>query len=479
MTDSAALTDALRDYQTAIQALSPSAPALHQTILTALAQRDSIQAILDNAPSVPAAQLTWLDTLDDKLKSHSTLIATILDLEKWRSLLNISDSAWWWHFEPPALFPWMEKPHPWLNHFDWLWKFLSLFALAFSIAVTLSTLTRIVDEGVDTTGIFPVVVQAILIVISGTTTLTVVAGTATLTGLGKRIMESLMSKWRIPRHLWQEFGLLVSLIVLVVVVVIHESYLPVTAEILNTQGIQAHRARQFESARQSFRQAIALRPDFMDAHYNLGVLYEDLQATEAAVSEYQLVVQSDFQELPLLTQLRAHNNLGRLYIIEGDYREAWVPLERGLGLVTEEAVLDDPKVLYEQYNLLKNLGWVRVEQEHYSDAELYLPEALDLARDIEAAIANDPDLQAELGLQKRPAAASCLYAQVLDGTGESAEAEDYWKECLSLGRRSNVDEAQWMAIARERLTSENSIPEASTPEASVPDASTHEDQAEG
>lgn len=442
VTDSAPLADALRDYGAAIHALAPSNPDLHQAVLTALTQRDAIQAILSDAAFVPAAQLTWLDDLDESLKSHKTLIVKTIDQGKWRSLLHIPDSSWWWHFEPPALFPWLEKPHPWLERFDWLWKLLSLFALTFAFTVVLDTLNRVAGEGLNTEGMFPVVVQVIL---------TILGGTAALTQRGQNMLESIMARLRIPRHYWQEFGLVVSLVVLVIVVAIHEIQLPNVSRNLYVQGIEAHKAGRFDSARQLFQQAIALQPDFVEAHYNLGVLYEDLQETDAAVSEYQLVVKSDFQELPLLIQLRAHNNLGRLYLIQKDYRAAWIPLERALGLVKEED-LNDPEMLYENYNLLKNLGWVRVEEGYFVDADQYLQEALDLAGQVEQAIATDPFAAEKLGLVSRPAAAACLYAQTLDGLRSPDDAASYWTECLSYGRRSNVDEARWMAIARQRLT---------------------------
>ncbi|MEM9447749.1 MAG: tetratricopeptide repeat protein [Cyanobacteria bacterium P01_E01_bin.6] len=450
MTDSTDLTTALQTYDTALHALTPDAADLDQRMLTALTQRDAIQSILNKAASVSAAHLTHLDALDTILKSHKNRIVTTIDQGKWRSLLHIPDSSWWWHFEPPALVPWLEKPHPWLDRFDWLWKLLSLFALTFSFTVVLDTLSRVSGEGLNTNGMFPVVVQVIL---------TILGGTAALTTQGQALLESAMTRLRIPKHYWQELSLVVSVVVLVIVVTIHEVHLPNMARTLYVQGIDAHTVGQFDTARQLFQQAIALQPDFMEAHYNLGTLYEDLQETDEAVSEYQLVVKSDVQELPLLTQLRAHNNLGRLYLIQGDYRAAWVPLERGLALVRGQDV-SDPTVRYEHYNLLKNLGWVRVEEAHYIDAELYLPEALEIAQEIEGAIALDDDLKETLGLKKRPVAASCLYAQVLDGMEEPDQAESYWKECLSVGRRSNVDEAQWMAIARERLTRDDAVGDA-------------------
>jgi len=441
VTKSDALTDALHEYDAAIRALARRAPNLQEVILTALTQRDAVQAQLDEAAFVSADKLTRLDTLDAGLKSHKALIVTTIDQEKWRSLLHIPDSSWWWHFEPQALVPWLEKPHPWLEKFDWLWKLLSLFALTFSVTVVLDTLNRVAGEGLNTRGMFPVVLQVIL---------TILGGTAALTEQGQKALESVMTRLRIPRHYWQEFSLVVSVLVLMIVVAVHEYHLPNVARNRYTQGIEAHATGQFNSARQLFQQAIALQPDFVEAHYDLGVLYEDLQETAAAVSEYQLVVQSDFQELPLLTQLRAHNNLGRIYIIQEDYRAAWIPLERGLGLIME-ADLADLEVGFENYNLLKNLGWVRVEEGHFTDADLYLQEALDVAVEIEEAITTDEVIAKQLELSTRPAAASCLYAQVLEGLEQPEQAKFFWTDCLRYGRRSNVDEAGWMAMARERL----------------------------
>lgn len=56
---------------------------------------------------------------------------------------------------------------------------------------------------------------------------------------------------------------------------------------------------------QFYKKAIALQPDVAEAHYNLGVLHEDLQQLDAAIEQYQIVVQSDLTRLNLLTRLPA------------------------------------------------------------------------------------------------------------------------------------------------------------------------------
>ena len=134
---------------------------------------------------------------------------------------------------------------------------------------------------------------------------------------------------------------------------------PRVAQELHRQGLETHYEQNHaDSALQYYEKAIALQPDFAEAHYNLGVLREELQQLDQAAAEYQIVVQSDFNDLKLLTKLRAHNNLGQLYILQKQYRAAWTPLEQALSFVstTDPAQFQDPldpdatwdEILYEK-----------------------------------------------------------------------------------------------------------------------------------
>lgn len=419
------LQDALQRYELALDALEKAKGgeglAQQKDVLTALAARDAVQHWVEETPSILAEQLLQLSQLDDRLSSQKTIIVQAVDLEYWRSLLNPSESAWWWRLEPPALFPFLEKQYLWLDRLDWLWTLASLFFLTFAVTVVFETLNRVVGEGLNTPGLFPVAVQVVL---------TLAGGSAALTENGRKGLRSLMTRLRIPPHFWQEFSAIATLVVLVIVVGIHQVYLPQLATNRYQDGIAHYQFGRLDSALQAYQQSLALRPDFVAAHYSLGIIYEDRQQMDAAIAEYQRVVSQNPDVLDKLTWLRAHNNLGRLYILDGAYRAAWAPLERALNSITEND-LTNPEIGAERYNVLKNLGWMWLEQGQFAEADEFLAQA----------IAQDP----------QHSAAHCLKAQALEGLEQKAAAIAAWANCLRGKRYFKAEEAEWAATARVRL----------------------------
>lgn len=436
MNDLLPLLKTLRAYGLALDALDdwPVPPVVdaseqthwHQEALQVLLQRDAMQQHLETGIWIPAERLITLQQLDQRLRAHRLSLVRVLDLEQWRSLRNPPEQYWWWYLEPPALFPWLETRHPWLERLDWLWTFLSLFALTFAITIVLDTLNRVVGEGLNTAGMLPVVIQILL---------TLAGGAAALTAQGRTFIKTMMGHLRIPKPYWAEMSALVSGLVLILVASIFQFYIPYLANQRHDAGQMFFEAGQFDSALQAYQQAIALQPDFVEAHYSLGVLQEDLQRPEAAIAEYQIVTRSDPGPVNKLIWLRAHNNLGRLYLLQGDYRLAWVPLERAYSAL-QERDRQSPEMQVEEYNLLKNLGWTWLGQGRWIEADEYLQQAI--------------------ALNPQRSVAYCLQAQALEGLEQSpAEVTPVWEHCLSGDHRQiQPEEAEWAALARERLTQE-------------------------
>lgn len=438
------LLKAIQQYNTALELLRqgdrPHLPSLQQRALEVLLARDAVQVMLKQAESVSAALLLGIETQDQWLKHHKNQITAHLDLAAWRESHSPTQTSWWWYLEPPARFPWLEQRCTWLDRFDWLLTFLSLVALTFSFTVVLDTFNRVSGAGLDTTGLLPVIVQVLL---------TLAGGAAALTHQGRQWLETVMSRLRIPKHWWAELSLVVALVVTLTVVGIHELYLPQLAIARQQQGIAAHNNNQFDSALTAYQQAIALRPDFTEVHYYLGSLYEDLQREEEAIAEYQFVVNSDFELDPnqfadkvyldrLLVQLRAYNNLGRLYVLQGSDRKAWIPLERGLSLVQADLAQSNPDIAREYYNLLKNMAWVRVLQQRYLEAETLADEAI------------------EQDQQRAPA--YCLKAQALDAQKQDAAALPIWESCVQYADGSNPDEDRWVGMAYDAFNRQEATP---------------------
>ncbi|MEB3831935.1 serine/threonine protein kinase [Phormidium sp. CCY1219] len=195
---------------------------------------------------------------------------------------------------------------------------------------------------------------------------------------------------------------------------------PQVAIALNRGGIAQYRNSDFTRSQQFFRLAIALQPDFPDAHYNLGSVCEDLQDIPCARQHYW---QAAVGKLDI-----GYNNLARLEILDQNYSAAVILLREGLRWNTQTR---------SKYSLLKNLGWALLGLEALEEAEVRLEEAL--------------ALDGERG------AAHCLLAQVLDAQGKTA-AESAWHNCLKKANENNPDEKRWQKMAAEHLIGKGNEP---------------------
>jgi Flp pilus assembly protein TadD len=189
--------------------------------------------------------------------------------------------------------------------------------------------------------------------------------------------------------------------------------LPSIARTYNNQGYQHREAGQLTSALYDLRRAISLNPDYPEAHYNLGLLYEDLLDTNSAQAEYQVAAQGGLDA--------AYNNLARIYILQGKPSEAVSLLLSGLDRAQDTTV---------RYTMLKNLGWARLEQERCDEAIVALREAVNLIPE--------------------PAAAHCLLAQALESQNDVEGAASEWETCLKYANsRESAEEDGWIGQARQ------------------------------
>ena len=161
---------------------------------------------------------------------------------------------------------------------------------------------------------------------------------------------------------------------------------------LNDCGIDNYLAKKYQLARFYFQCALLLKPNYKKAHYNLGATYEKLQQVEKAWTEYYIA--------DGLSQ--AYNNLARIYIKDEQYSKAIGLLEKAFQKPKAET---DPVL---RYALLKNMGWVLLEQQRYSEAETYLREAIEL--------------------MNTRAIAYKLLARLLEAKGDREAARDMWQK---------------------------------------------------
>jgi tetratricopeptide (TPR) repeat protein len=203
--------------------------------------------------------------------------------------------------------------------------------------------------------------------------------------------------------------------------------LPAFARYYNERGagFQYREQPDLSRARESYQQAVRLRPGYAQAHYNLATVQEDLDP-EKAIAEYLLAIRYDSHMYP------AYNNLARLYLLRGtddDYESALNLLSKAGDLAPQE----DENV---QYSLNKNLGWANYALKHYATAEIYLRKAISLHG------------------QESGAAAHCLLAYVLKEQGKPGVADECF-DCVRLAPGENDVEARWVSDARECLEKED------------------------
>jgi len=190
--------------------------------------------------------------------------------------------------------------------------------------------------------------------------------------------------------------------------------LPAIALFLNNRGLENFLNNRLTVAENYYNLAIKINPHSDSAYYNLGSMYEDRQDFEQAVTAYKMAIRAE--------NPAAYNNLGRLYILQKKYDAAASLLFQALQLNPDNAI---------KYSILKNLGWARLKQARYEEAESYLLDAIERNSD--------------------RASAYCLQAQVLEAKKQAKKSIEYWEDCLRHASKYNPDEAEWIAIAQQKL----------------------------
>ncbi|WP_299411227.1 tetratricopeptide repeat protein [Acaryochloris sp. IP29b_bin.148] len=408
----------------------PQAKFKPEEILNLLTCRDQIQVFMAERTVLSCQQLLQLADLDCYLKKYEVLIATHLDLAAWQQLMNPPQTSWWWFLKAP-------EPRHWWNEYDWLFNTGTLIVLTISASLITDTATRLFSGGID---------LGSTLVISGQSLLALLAGGGALTQAGRKAYERILGRLRINKRYWQEASFTFALILVLCLLGIH-SALPGFAETANVNGVVHYQNGKLDSARKDFNRAIALKPDFPEAHFNLARVYEDLQQMEEAKAEYQLVVtQKELVDCnaanakhcdDLMIWLQAHNNLAELDILDEEYGEAAPLLQAGLRKLEQQEKMETPETKQLQYNLLKNLGWARLNQEFFSEAETYLQKA---AR-----------------MEPQAPDSFCMLAKLSEAKGEKQKALPDWKKCLTKAQQNPMmletqpEVNQWAALAQERL----------------------------
>ena len=133
---------------------------------------------------------------------------------------------------------------------------------------------------------------------------------------------------------------------------------PDYAEAHYNLGLLLADSQKYEEAEKEYREAIGIKPDYAEAHYNLGLLLTDLKRYDEAEEEYReaIRIKPDYAE--------AHYNLGLLLTDLKRYDEA----EEKYG----EAIRIKPDYAEAHYNL----GFLLADSQKYDEAEEEYREAI-------------------------------------------------------------------------------------------------------
>jgi tetratricopeptide (TPR) repeat protein len=198
--------------------------------------------------------------------------------------------------------------------------------------------------------------------------------------------------------------------------------LPGISRSYTQKGLEQFRSGDRKNAESNYQWAIRLDANNPKAHLYLGILYEEAQQLDQAHQQYEIAARQD--------EFMAINNLARLYILKNQNREAD-------GLLMNALKLEHKLDLVTKYAILKNLGWVKLQEGDYGSAGNYLEKAI--------ALKHSANLDANI------AAPHCLLAQVYEGLKDLQEAQTEWENCLALADSSNPDENKWLIIAQQKV----------------------------
>ncbi|MDJ0595973.1 MAG: tetratricopeptide repeat protein, partial [Pleurocapsa sp. MO_226.B13] len=316
-----------------------------------------------------------------------------------------NQEAWWWFWEK-------EVPQP---NSDWVGRVISISCWTISLSLFGDITPRFLTGRPDWFGTLAVSIQSVFALLTGGSLLTQ-EGRKALTNIIHRIFH---------RRSWDRAGVFSSFALMLLLIGFRTS-LPQFARLYNHWGWQNYEQGKLLSAESDLQRAIALNPEYSEAHSNLGLIYEDLQDFKQARKQYEIAFKQKY--------LPAWNNIAHLYILEEKYSEAeqlLLRLEHGY-----EEMDNQTKSAF-----WKNLGWVKWEQKNYQEAKDYLEQAIALKADSE-----------------QWAAPHCLLAQVLEQLNERTTALDQWEICLREHSIYDPNELEWGAIAAERLAPQKSQP---------------------
>ncbi|MBE9053912.1 protein kinase [Nostocales cyanobacterium LEGE 11386] len=152
---------------------------------------------------------------------------------------------------------------------------------------------------------------------------------------------------------------------------------------------------QTECVFESYEKAINIKPNTWELHYELGNFYDEFNQYDLAKKQYNIAIKLNKEAAAPI------NNLSRLKNREGNYIEAEILALQGLKFT------DKPEI---KTTLYKNLGWAKLGQQQYLEADKYLQKSKEI----------DPTKTDTY----------CLLGQIQDALKETTKARISWEVCM-------------------------------------------------
>ncbi len=394
---------ALVRYKAALKYLKKQSLSRAQA-LEILSARDQLQLALNSQIPVASNIVAKVVELDSHLNQKAYKVSSAINLAQWRTSSPNPTEDWWWHLDT-------------LQH-NLLTRWITLFAWTGSLGLLANIASRFLSGGLGVFGAVAVLFPSFL---------TLLQAKSELTEVTQEDLRQITAQLPILKNIQVNIKTF-SLLVLFGLLLSFWFFLPLISQAYyNRQGLEAYNRGQLGTAEENYLRAIALNPDNVDAHYNLGNLYEDLQQFEKARTEYLIAVKGNLPE--------AYNNLARLFIQKKEYPQAVALINQGIVQADKQNSFPEIK-----YNLFKNLGWARfLQQERDTESQ----QALQVA----TSIANNPEVTKYL---KNRGSAHCLLAQVLERQKQPGTIQQ-WQQCCKFGSTLNSDEDTWLHLAHKKL----------------------------
>ena len=404
--------DITKVYSEAVRDLSrPRSTFTEAQILRCLTARDVVARAIQEGNLTDDRALGVVNLADEKLRGLSERLVAVPQLPRLRASLGVDPTAWWWY---PLSSPQSRR----LRALSRLAPVAVVALNGITLALLIDTSSRFYFQGFDFIGAVSIIAPALFALAAVDGPLRSALGSA-ISGLPSLATSDLRSL---------QLRLLVALAALIIALGGWGS-LPRFSTYYSERAVEQAGRGELGAAQQSLERAIRLNPGNSVAYYNLGVVQERLLLWEEATESYRVAVAAGL--------LPATNNLGHIYLVQGDYTAATQVLIRA------QAALNQPDARPEvavHYALLKNLGWARLGQKRY-------PEALGL-------------LEQAAALDSKPAAAHCLLGRLYAETGMPEEARDSWQRCRAQARLDEIDDDTWVAEATNYL---DNLPDTPSP----------------